>query len=423
MPRSSNPKSASTTKASKTSKRSASKTSTASAIETEAVDQAERSIDENKPNQTIVRAPAEQRYAQELSALAANDKNPKPPNWHLSPRAVRTFILGSDQKALKHQWQGKTTETIITQKYYGDDALIDRCIVTLAGNRGLMLVGEPGTAKSMLSELLSAAIALDSTNTIQGTAGTTEDQIKYSWNFALLLSAGPSPQALVPSPLYRALQSGKLARFEEITRCPPEIQDALVSILSDKVLHIPELNDEHGIVFAQRGFNVIATANTRDRGVHDMSSALKRRFNFETVLPIADQKLELELVKAQTESLLAQAEAKVEITDDVIDLLVTTFHDLRQGRTVEGTVIEKPSTVMSTAEAVAVGVSAGLDACYFGNGKMSGEHIVKNLVGAVLKDNPEDAKKLKYYFDVVVKSRGKKQPAWGEFYRARKWLR
>jgi MoxR-like ATPase len=415
MPRSSNPKPTSTPKSLKSPKSSANKA-------TAAVEKKPPAKHTN-PKQNIVRAPAEIRYAAELAALAAHDQDAKPPNWYLSPRAVRTFILGSAQKPLTHQWQGTETETIITPKYYGDDALIDRCIVTLAGNRGLMLVGEPGTAKSMLSELLAAAIAQDSTNTIQGTAGTTEDQIKYSWNYALLLSAGPSPQALVPSPLYTALQTGKLARFEEITRCPPEIQDALVSILSDKVLHIPELSNEHGIIFAQRGFNIIATANTRDRGVHDMSSALKRRFNFETVLPIADQQLELKLVKEQTEQLLAQAEAKVEISDDVIDLLVTTFHDLRQGRTIEGTMIEKPSTVMSTAEAVAVGVSAGLDACYFGDGKMSGEHIARNLLGSVLKDNPEDAKKLRYYFDVVVKSRIKQKVAWDDYYRARKWLR
>jgi len=373
--------------------------------------------------QNAVRSPAESRFAQELQALMANDTEPKPPNWVLSPKAVRTFILGSDGKALTHKWQNKKTSTVISEKFYGDDALIDRCIVTLAGNRGLMLVGEPGTAKSMLSELLAAAIAGDSTQTIQGTAGTTEDQIKYSWNFALLLSAGPSLQALVPSPLYAGLKAGKLVRFEEITRCPPEIQDALVSILSDKVLQIPELEGGDAVLFAKKGFNVIATANLRDRGVHDMSSALKRRFNFETVKPIADQKLELKLVMEQAQALLKDAEAPVNLDLNVIDLLVTTFHDLREGRTVEGTVIERPSTVMSTAEAVAVGVSAGLDACYFGDGAIAPDHIVRNLVGTVLKDNPEDAKKLKQYFDVVVKARAQKQPAWEAYYKARKWLR
>ena len=376
----------------------------------------------NKEN--VVRTPVETRFAQELHALATNDaQEPKPTGWQLSPRAIRTFILGSDGKALVHKWENKKTNTVISQKFYGDDPLVERSIVTLAGNRGLLLVGEPGTAKSMLSELLTAAISGESTNTIQGTAGTTEDQIKYSWNFALLLSQGPSLQALVPSPLYLGMKEGKLVRFEEITRCSPEIQDAMVSILSDKILHIPELEESESVVLAKKGFNVIATANLRDRGVHEMSSALKRRFNFETVNPIANKQLELKLVREQTEALLAEAEAPVTFELNVIDLLVTTFSDLRQGRTEEGTIIEKPSTVMSTAEAVSVGVSAGLDARYFGNGVVESEHIVKNLVGTVLKDNPEDAKKLKQYFDVVVKARAKNSPAWEMYYKARKYLR
>ncbi len=371
----------------------------------------------------IVRPPAETQYAEELHALAANDRHPRPPGWRLSPRAVRSFVLGSDGAALAHEWGGGKAETVVTTKFYGDDALVERSIVTLAGNRGLMLVGEPGTAKSMLSELLAAAVSGVSTNTIQGTAGTTEDAIKYSWNFALLLSEGASRRALVPSPLYTGLSEGRLVRFEEITRCPPEIQDSLVSILSDKVMLVPELGEAEAVLFAEKGFNVIATANIRDRGVHEMSSALKRRFNFETVNPIADPALELELVMRQTESLLAEAEAEVVVPLDVIDLLVTTFHDLRAGRTQEGMTIERPSTVMSTAEAVSVGVSAGLDACHFGSGRVESEHVVRNLVGTVLKDDPEDAKRLRHYFDVVVKARAQRSEGWKDYYRARKWLR
>lgn len=370
-----------------------------------------------------VRPPAEVRYADELKAIAANDPHPKPPGWKLSPRAVRTFILGSQGEALSHKQGRKTIKTAITQKFYGDDALIDRSVVTLAGNRGLLLVGEPGTAKSMLSELFSAAISGDSTNTIQGTAGVTEDQIKYSWNYALLIAAGPSPQALIPSPLYVALQQGKLVRFEEITRCPPEIQDSLVSVLSDKVLMVPELDGAERVLLAQKGFNVIATANIRDRGVNEMSSALKRRFNFETVAPIADRALEQQLVMEQTQALLIESEVSAAIAPDVIELLVSTFHDLRSGRTAEGIVVERPSTVMSTAEAVAVGVSAGLDAHYLGDGVVTSQHIVRNLLGSVLKDNPEDAKKLTHYFNVVVKSRAQTSPTWEAYYKARKWLR
>jgi len=310
----------------------------------------------------------------------------------------------------------------VRRKFYGDDALIDRCIVTLMSNRGLLLVGEPGTAKSMLSELLAAAICGESTCTIQGTAGTTEDQIRYSWNYALLLAEGPTPRALVRGPMFEAMRRGRLCRFEEVTRVQPEIQDCLISLLSDKVLHVPELDGEDATVFAARGFNVLATANIRDRGVHEMSSALKRRFNFETVRPIADRRLEVQLVRDQTEALLRHAQVEVDFSADVVDLLVTAFQDLRQGVTAEGTVVEKPTAVMSSAEAVAVGYAAALDAHYFGKGEVGGEHVARQLIGTVLKDNPEDGKKLRHYFDVVVKQRAQRHAQWQRVLDARREL-
>jgi MoxR-like ATPase len=361
-------------------------------------------------------------FAEELAALKSNDSGKKPAGWQLSPKSVRTFIVGSDEKSLNHDWQGNRQSIVVRRKFYGDDALIDRSIVTLLGNRGLLLVGEPGTAKSMLSELLSAAISGTSTLTIQGTAGTTEDQIKYSWNYAILLAEGPKLAALVASPFYTAMKTGSIVRFEEITRCQPEIQDTLISIMSDKVLHVPELKGPDAALFAEKGFNVLATANIRDRGVHEMSSALKRRFNFETVNPIADRKLEIKLVTEQTEALLREAQVPVACPPDVIEVLVSTFQDLRSGASVDGTVVERPSTVMSTAEAVAVGFSAALEAHYFGRGELEGAHIARQLLGTVLKDNPEDAKKLRQYFDVVVKAKAKKNRAWQSYWEARKWL-
>jgi MoxR-like ATPase len=341
--------------------------------------------------------------------LAEKDQGSRPNGWQLSPRSVRSFILGDEKLGVK-------------RKFYGDDALIDRCIVTLMSDRGLLLVGEPGTAKSMLSELLAAAVSGQSVCTIQGTAGTTEDQIKYTWNYALLLAEGPSPRALVRGPIYESMQRGCLCRFEEITRVQPEIQDCLISLLSDKVLHVPELDGEAATVFAARGFNVLATANIRDRGVHEMSSALKRRFNFETVRPITDRKLEMQLVREQTAALLKRAHVDVDFHSDVVDLLVTAFHDLRQGVTSDGVVVEKPTAVMSSAEAVSVGYAAALDAHYFGDGAVAGEHIARQLIGTVLKDNPDDGKKLRHYFDVVVKQRAQRGAQWRRMFDARREL-
>ena len=363
------------------------------------------------PAKQVLRPPAEVLFKQELAALAKADKDPRPPGWKLSPRAVRSFICGSKSPA-------------IARKFFGDDVLVERAIVGLAGNRGLLLVGEPGTAKSMLSELLAAAISGCSTNTIQGSSGTTEDQIKYSWNYALLLAEGPTPRALVPGPLHVGMVEGAVVRFEEVTRCPPEIQDVLISVISEKLMMVPELEGEDRTLLARPGFNIIATANIRDRGVHEMSSALKRRFNFETVHPIGEMDQEIALVTEQCSALLNESGAQVKIERDVIDVLVTAFHDLREGVTADGVQVEKPTTVMSTAEAVSVALQSSLDAFYYGDGTLRADHIGRHLVGAVIKDNPDDLKKLKHYFNVVVRKRGKEEGGvWAEMAKARKWLR
>ena len=364
------------------------------------------------PDVQAVRLPPEQRHADELARLSAADSDARPAGWKLSPRAVRRFILGDE--ALQVQ-----------RKFFGDDPLVDRCIVTLMGHQGLMLVGEPGTAKSLLSELLTAAISGDSGLTVQGTAGTTEDHIKYSWNYALLLAEGPSQKALVPSPVYQAMRRGQLVRFEEITRCPPEIQDVLISLMSDKQLMVPELardEKEGARLFAQRGFNIIATANLRDRGVHEMSSALKRRFNFETVRPIRDHAFEVELVMQQLERELADSDSPMQVPRDVVSLLVTTFQELRSGQTQDGTAIKGLDAVMSTAEAVNVAYAAALQARYFNGGKLTAHEIAGQLQGVVLKDNADDVKRVRHYFDTVVRERGKRDAQWKAFHEAARAL-
>ncbi len=356
----------------------------------------------------IQRPSAEDLYAEELARLAEADAGrPKPPGWKLSPTAVLRFVLGDEQLGIQ-------------AKFVGRREFLERCVVALATNRGLMLIGEPGTAKSYLSELLAAAVSADSTLTIQGSAGTSEDNIKYSWNYALLVSEGPSEHSLVPAPLYRGMKEGKIVRFEEITRCPLEIQDTLLSVLSDRVMGIPELAGQAALLYAQTGFNVIATANTRDRGVNEMSAALKRRFNFETVHPIADLAQELQLVERETSRMLAKADIPIALTPDVTELLVTTFHELRGGKTQGGKALEQLSTCMSTAEAVSTGFAAGIHAYYYDDGTVKPEHLVQHLVGSVLKDSPDDVKKVRHYFNHAVK--GRRGDAWNRYYEARKHL-
>jgi len=372
-----------------------------------------------------LRLPAERRYPDELAALGANDKDPRPVGWKLSPRAVEMFILGSQGEALEHEQDGEVKKTVITKKFYGDDVLVQRSIVTLASDRGLLLIGEPGTAKSWLSEHLTAAICGNSLLTIQGTAGLTEDQIKYSWNYAMLLAEGPSLKALVPAPLYLGMRDGSIVRFEEITRAPHEVQDTLLTCMSDKVLVIPELAGEAGFQLAKQGFNIIGTANTRDRGVNEMSSALKRRFNFETILPVKDLQEEMSIVRSQVTSLLqTTTAASAELSDDTLELLVTTFHEIREGKTLEGVKVDKASTVMSTAEAVSVGFNSALFASFYGAGKVEPEHVVINLAGTVVKDNADDLKILRNYWDIAVKPRAQKELGlWKAFHRARKHLK
>ncbi|MFC9590889.1 AAA family ATPase [Streptomyces sp. NPDC056944] len=351
--------------------------------------------------------PAEERHAVELAFLAAQDPGPRPPGWALTPRAVVTFVCGSDglELTLPERHADLPSKLVIPPKFVGERALVERCVVTLAGERGLLLTGEPGTAKSMLSELLAAAVSGTSALTVQGTAGTTEDAFRYGWNYALLLAQGPTPQALVDSPVLAAMRSGRVVRIEEITRCLPEVQDALVSLLSDRRISVPELTaTEDAVVRAAPGFTVIATANLRDRGVSEMSAALKRRFNFETVDPIADADAEAVLIRRQAVAAVQRAGAPFAVDDAVLDALVTVFRDLRSGRSTEGWDVERPGTVMSTAEAVQVAASLGVSAAYLPGGDVL-DLLPGHLLGVVRKDDPADHARLLGYWDGPVRRR------------------
>lgn len=350
-----------------------------------------------------LRQSAEVIYADELKALSLRDDRPRPANWRLSPQAVVTYILG-----------GKAMDgTPISAKYVGNRRFIETAVATLATDRALLLLGLPGTAKSWVSEHLAAAISGSSQRMIQCTAGTDENQIRYGWNYALLLAKGPSREALVKTPLTRAMEEGTLVRFEELTRMGSDVQDTLITVLSEKTLPIPELDTA---VEAQRGFNVIATANNRDKGVNDLSSALKRRFNVVVLPSPATLEEETGIVLKRVREIGTNLSLPpIRPADQEIVRIVTLFRELREGKTLNGKTKLKTSTgSLSTAEAISVGVSAWASAAHFGDGEMDAISLASNIVGAVVKDPVQDTVALQEYLESVVRTRD----GWSELYTA-----
>ncbi|WP_256366597.1 AAA family ATPase [Methylocapsa sp. S129] len=351
----------------------------------------------------MLRLPAEITYAAELEALKVGDAGPKPKGWVLSPRAAMTYLMGGAAGG----------GAPISAKYVGDKRLIETAIATLATDRALLLLGMPGTAKSWVSEHLAAAISGDSTMIIQGTAGTDENQIRYGWNYAQLLAHGPSRQALVPTPLLRAMENGKLCRLEELTRMGSDVQDTLITVLSEKMMPIPELNDS---VYARRGFNIIATANNRDKGVNELSSALKRRFNV-VVLPLPDNLEQEVAIVAKRVGEMSQGlelPAPKNVAEEIARV-VAIFREMRGGATVDGKMtLKSPSGSLSAAEAIGVMIGGLSHAAFFNNGALSAEGIASNMIGAIIKDPVQDKAVLEEYLETVLK----KRPDYADYYHA-----
>lgn len=353
--------------------------------------------------QQVLRARAEQQFSHELDALKAQDSLAKPPQWQLSPKAVVDYLLGTTL----------ADGTEISAKYIGNRRLMEIAVATLATDRALLLLGVPGTAKSWVSEHLAAAISGNSDLLIQGTAGTSEDTLRYSWNYAQLLSKGPSEAALVKSPMLRAMQEGKIARVEELTRIPADVQDTLITLLSEKNLPVPELGLEYQAV---QGFSVIATANNRDKGVNELSSALKRRFNTVILPPPATIAEEVEIVQKRVQSLGKSLQLpEVQPLDAQIQKLVTIFRELRHGQTLDGKQKLKTTTgTLSTAEAISVMSHGWAMAGHFGVGDITDYDLAAGLQGAILKDPVQDVLPWKEYVETVMKQR----EGWQDLYRA-----
>ncbi len=356
---------------------------------------------------SVLRQHAEEQFREELEELKKQDSGTVPPNWALSPQSVVKYLMGGKLK----------NGFMVSPKYIGNQRLMEIAVATLTTDRALLLYGIPGTAKSWVSEHITAAVTGDSTLIIQGTAGTSEEAIRYGWNYAKLLAEGPSEGAMVETPMMKAMRSGMIARIEELTRISADVQDTLITILSEKTLPVPELNIE---IQAVKGFNVIATANNRDKGVNELSSALKRRFNT-VILPVpATMAEEVNIVQTRVESLMKNLELPAALpTMQEVQRIVRIFRELRSGVTEDGrTKIKSPSSTVSTAEAISV-VNSGLAlAAHFGDGKLNAHDLASGLIGAIVKDPVQDAVVWKEYLETVVKTR----PEDKDIYRACKEL-
>lgn len=354
-------------------------------------------------NTAVLRQHAEHQFAEELAELKKVDDRTRPANWQLSPWAVVTYLLG-----------GKLPNGFeVTPKYIGNRRLMEVAVATVATDRALLLFGVPGTAKSWVSEHMTAAISGDSTLLMQGTAGTSEEQIRYGWNYAQLLAHGPSEKAMVPSPMMEAMRLGKIARIEELTRIPADVQDSLITVLSEKTLPIPELGSE---MQAVRGFSVIATANNRDKGVNELSSALKRRFNT-VILPVpASEEEEIAIVVKRVNELGRALDLPAEPPAlKEVARIVRIFRELRNGQTEDGkSKLKSPSSTLSTAEAISVINNGMALAGHFGDGVMRPHDMASGMLGAIVKDPVQDQVVWTEYLETIVKERSD----WKDLYRA-----
>ena len=353
--------------------------------------------------ESVLRPHAEHEFAHELAALAAADDRQRPPSWRLSPWAVVTYLLGGSLP----------DGTVISPKYVGQRRLIEIAVATLATDRALLLLGVPGTAKTWVSEHLAAAISGDSTLLVQGTAGTAEESLRYGWNYARLLAEGPSEAALVPSPVYRAMRAGSIVRVEELTRMPSDVQDALVTVLSEKTLPDARTGQrDPGGTGLQPHRHGQRPRPRHQRSVGRAAPALQHR---RAAAAGRSRRRGRDRAATRRRDGVALRLPKVPAADEeirrVVDGVPRAAQRRDRGRAGQPQGAQRS---LSTAEAISVVTNGLALAAHFGDGQLNAADVAAGIVGAVVKDPVHDTVAWREYLEAVVRDRS----GWGDFYEA-----
>lgn len=150
---------------------------------------------------------------------------------------------------------------------------IELVVAALAVDRHVLIEGPPGTGKSTLLRAIAHELGVGF-EFVEGNAELTPARLVGHFDPARVLVDGYDPDVFVDGPLLTSLREGSLLYVEEINRVPEETLNVLVTVMSERELHVPRL----GHVTAAPGFRLVAAMNPFDAvGTARISGAIYDR--------------------------------------------------------------------------------------------------------------------------------------------------